>query len=738
MALREIGAKLTLEGEAEWKAQLSAADRELKVLKSELAATTAEFAGQADSLEALTEKQRIQSQMVDQQEEKVRALKDAVSQATEIWGENAKRTDSLKISLNNAEAALAKMKTELGQTTEAMEAAQTPAEDVAEDIGDIGDKAGETQSALETLAESEALGILKDAADAVLEVLTDCVQKAIEAEAAQAESVEGAGTALATTQEKIDEAQGKLNELQIAIGDVLLPVVGRAADGIGSISEKLAIFVQENPVVVEAVGGLALGISAVAAALSAIKAGQAAVTALQGLGSLATLGPVLGGIAASIALIAAGAAEVSRARAEMRDEALIGDGREVVEYEENVQRLTTALGTLDEQIAEYAASGAEIGYLYDERSRLAGELAMAEEELARNTSAETLAELEAKQAHEAETQALAENSAAVADALAQLADLEARYNQIKNSVDAVVNGFTDLSTATQGYETTVSEMMAALDSQLAYMETYQQNLQTAKDMGLSDALINELSDGSAQSAAQLEAIVAGGEGAIQDLNAKFAEVQEGKDAFVDAIADCLPGFQDTMEAITSTLDEAVASWNQSSAAQAAGGYTIDGLLTGLSRYDELFAKGQQMGQAFMDGYNSTVEIASPSKAMMRAMDYTLDGLILEADRRRGDVEALGSEIGGELVTGFDAAALSAQITASARPVYAGMEAAVSAARDPGTGEVVALLRTWLPEIRRLANMTIVTETGALIGATAPGMDEALGARSASAGRRLAR
>ena len=47
MALREIGAKLTLDGEAEWNREMKAADRELANLKSELAATSAEFTGQA-------------------------------------------------------------------------------------------------------------------------------------------------------------------------------------------------------------------------------------------------------------------------------------------------------------------------------------------------------------------------------------------------------------------------------------------------------------------------------------------------------------------------------------------------------------------------------------------------------------------------------------------------------------------------------------------------------------------
>ena len=71
---RVISTRLTVDGETEYKKQMSEVNSVLKTMKDELAYTEAAFRGQANSMEALTEKDRILRKEIEQQEEKIRAL----------------------------------------------------------------------------------------------------------------------------------------------------------------------------------------------------------------------------------------------------------------------------------------------------------------------------------------------------------------------------------------------------------------------------------------------------------------------------------------------------------------------------------------------------------------------------------------------------------------------------------------------------------------------------------------
>jgi len=120
MALREIGATLRLDGEKAFKKGINDAARGLRVLDSELKASSAGFAGQEKSLQSLTAKGQIFEKRVKQQKEVINALARAVKESGEMYGESSAKTDGYRIKLNNATAALAKMERELEQNSQAM------------------------------------------------------------------------------------------------------------------------------------------------------------------------------------------------------------------------------------------------------------------------------------------------------------------------------------------------------------------------------------------------------------------------------------------------------------------------------------------------------------------------------------------------------------------------------------------------------------------------------------------
>lgn len=124
MAVRKIETELALTGEKEFNAQMTAVNSNLKTLRSDMSAVSAEFDGNADSVEALTAKQRILQDSVDQQRVKVDALRAMHAKAAEAYGENSAQADKYKQQLNGATVALAKEKAALEKNATALEAAK--------------------------------------------------------------------------------------------------------------------------------------------------------------------------------------------------------------------------------------------------------------------------------------------------------------------------------------------------------------------------------------------------------------------------------------------------------------------------------------------------------------------------------------------------------------------------------------------------------------------------------------
>ena len=140
MATRIISTRIAVDGEKEYKQQMSSVNSELKTLKTEMSLTEAEFRGQANSVEALTAKDKILRQEVEQQQEKVRALEQAVADATEAYGENDKRTDQWKQSLNRAKTELIKLNDQLDDNSRYLDEAKSSSDKTSKSIDEFGKK----------------------------------------------------------------------------------------------------------------------------------------------------------------------------------------------------------------------------------------------------------------------------------------------------------------------------------------------------------------------------------------------------------------------------------------------------------------------------------------------------------------------------------------------------------------------------------------------------------------------
>ena len=129
--------------------------------------------------------------------------------------------------------------------------------------------------------------------------------------------------------------------------------------------------------------------------------------------------------------------------------------------------------------------------------------------------------------------------------------------------------------------TTVKEMDAGLQSQLEYMDKYVEMLDQAQAMGIGGDLLAMLSDGSETSYAILEGLVAGGEDAALDLQAKYEEVQARKNEFAMELAQAEMDMDAHVDEILGSMDELVENMNQAPEAYSGAYATVQGAISGI-------------------------------------------------------------------------------------------------------------------------------------------------------------
>lgn len=120
MATQPIKTRFELDGEKEYKAAVSEINASLRVLNSEMKLVSAQFATNADSVDALTARSDVLTRQILTQKEKVEALQAALKNSADRYGEADDRTKRWQTTLNNAEAELAKMEQQLQTNTEAL------------------------------------------------------------------------------------------------------------------------------------------------------------------------------------------------------------------------------------------------------------------------------------------------------------------------------------------------------------------------------------------------------------------------------------------------------------------------------------------------------------------------------------------------------------------------------------------------------------------------------------------
>lgn len=132
----DIGPKIGIDGEAEFRNQIKGVSTQLKTLGTEMGAVTAQFARNATSQEALGAKAGVLTKQIAAQREQLAIQKDMLAKATEKFGVADSRTQQWQQTVNRSTKKIYEMENALEDTGDALE-----------DAGDEGLKFGDVLKA---------------------------------------------------------------------------------------------------------------------------------------------------------------------------------------------------------------------------------------------------------------------------------------------------------------------------------------------------------------------------------------------------------------------------------------------------------------------------------------------------------------------------------------------------------------------------------------------------------------
>ena len=300
---------------------------------------------------------------------------------------------------------------------------------------------------------------------------------------------------------------------------------------------------------------------------------------------------------------------------------------EIYGFKTNDYTLNSMIEDLSSNVAQYGdaakeAEAAQRTFIENLSNGVKSEVLTADEAMKLLNSSLAEAGMSAEQVSEAAAllnAELGETPEAISETVASAAEVNAAMQPILDKMTQLSEAYTEaydaayksmdgqfklFEEAPKLTQQSVDQMIAALQSQAVYMQEYTANLKAAGEMGLSQGLIAQLSDGSKESAAYLAAIVSDGATKIDELNTAFSSVEEGKAEFANTVAEMETDFSAQMAALQADLEATVAAMDMSSDAASAGAATVqafaDGAAGKLSAVTAAFQKVAAAAAAAMN------------------------------------------------------------------------------------------------------------------------------------------
>lgn len=164
----DIGPRIGIDGEKEFRQQLNNLNQQLRTLGSEMKAVTSAFDENDDSQEKWAAQSRVLTKQIETQEQRLQQLQRGLDRAADKFGENDTRTLRWAQAVNNATADLNRLRQQLSRTEGEMDDVDDSTRDMTESLQDAGSASGGfAQSLAAGFSAGAVLGIIQSVVDGV-------------------------------------------------------------------------------------------------------------------------------------------------------------------------------------------------------------------------------------------------------------------------------------------------------------------------------------------------------------------------------------------------------------------------------------------------------------------------------------------------------------------------------------------------------------------------------------------
>lgn len=253
-----------------------------------------------------------------------------------------------------------------------------------------------------------------------------------------------------------------------------------------------------------------------------------------------------------------------------------------------------------------------------------------------------------------EAQKKADQAANFDNAIAAIENLATEYEEnLKNAVESVDKRFSLLSDLPKKLKTSFDEITKNLQDQQKYWDDYSAGLQKLEDAGLSEKVMQKLSDGTEESVGIVAALVTeienlGGvdsakvQSKIDEINASFDDLEKSKGSVANTMAEIQTQFDTTLAAIL-----------ESSGVTGTG--SGEALVTAMK--DALITNGGQINEgavtSIVTALNQTiVDTEDDSQAVGKAIT---DGIRVGLESAQGDLTKASAIIVESIIVALKAA-----------------------------------------------------------------------------------
>lgn len=217
----DIGPRIGIDGEAEFRKNLNNINQQLKTLGSEMKAVTSAFTDSDDAQAALTAQAGVLTRQIETQETKLAELSKMHEKAAGEFGELDNRTLQWAQQVYSATAALNKMKAQLSQTEQELSALSSGVDTAGEQVEDLGDASGDAADNLDVM-KIAAGNLVADGIQAVISGIGDLISSMWNLDEATEEYRRNMGlltTAFGSNGYSLETAKQTYKDLYAIIGD---------------------------------------------------------------------------------------------------------------------------------------------------------------------------------------------------------------------------------------------------------------------------------------------------------------------------------------------------------------------------------------------------------------------------------------------------------------------------------------------------------------------------------------